>query len=240
MKTWETTQKILVILAHPDDPEFFCGATIAKWVGEGNPVEYLLLTRGEKGINYHFNRDNIDEIIRIRRIEQENAAKVLGVTRIHYFHEPDGYLAANITIRREVVKAIREIKPDIILTCDPTNYYLRDTYINHPDHRAAGQIVIDSVFPAAQNPAFYPDLIINNQLFPHQVKELWLSLPLNGNITMDITKFWGIKLKALHAHQSQIGKQEEFDRRMMERRVQGSTIKNPKFEETFHRIVFRR
>jgi LmbE family N-acetylglucosaminyl deacetylase len=240
MKTWDTPQKILVILAHPDDPEFFCGATIAKWVGEGNSTEYLLLTRGEKGINDHFNLDNIDDIIRIRNKEQENAARVLGVNKISYLNEPDGYLVANLPIRRKVVKAIREIKPDIVISCDPTNYYLRDTYINHPDHRAAGQIVIDSVFPAVQNPAFFPDLIINDHIYPHQLKEVWLSLPLNANIIMDVTEFWGWKMKALHAHKSQIGNPEEFDLRMMERRVKGSSIKKPGFEEVFHRIILRR
>ncbi len=240
MKTWEALQKILVILAHPDDPEFFCGGTIAKWVGEGNIVSYLLLTRGEKGINDHFNPDDINEIIQIRNKEQANAAKVLGVNEIHYLHEPDGYLTASILIRRKVVKAIREIKPDIILSCDPTNYFLRDTYINHPDHRAAGQIVIDSVFPAVQNSSFYPDLIINNNLSPHQLKELWLSLPLSSNTIVDVTGFWAQKLNALHAHKSQIGDPDQFDQRMMERRVQGSSIKTPRFEETYHRIVLRR
>jgi LmbE family N-acetylglucosaminyl deacetylase len=240
MKTWETSQKILVILAHPDDPEFFCGGTIAKWVGEGNLVSYLLLTRGEKGVNDHFNPDDINEIIQIRKKEQENAAKVVGVNEINYLHEPDGYLTANILIRRKVVKSIREMKPDIILTCDPTNYYLRDTYINHPDHRAAGQIVIDSVFPAVQNPVFFPDLIINNNLSPHQLKEVWLSLPLSGNTIVDVTGLWTKKLKALHTHESQIGNPEEFDSRMMERRVPGSSIKKPRFEEIFHRIILRR
>ncbi len=240
MKTWETSQKILVILAHPDDPEFFCGGTIAKWVGEGNLVSYLLLTRGEKGVNDHFNPDDIKEIIQIRKKEQENAAKVVGVNEINYLHEPDGYLTANILIRRKVVKSIREMKPDIILTCDPTNYYLRDTYINHPDHRAAGQIVIDSVFPAVQNPVFFPDLIINNNLSPHQLKEVWLSLPLSGNTIVDVTGLWTKKLKALHTHESQIGNPEEFDSRMMERRVPGSSIKKPRFEEIFHRIILCR
>lgn len=240
MKTWETPQKILVILAHPDDPEFFCGATIAKWTREGNSVEYLLLTRGEKGINEHFNPDNDNEIIQIRKKEQEKAAKILGINEIYYLHEPDGYLTADIPIRRKVVKMIRKIKPDVILTCDPTNYYLRDTYINHPDHRAAGQIVIDSVFPAVQNPAFYPDLIISNHLYPHQLQEVWLSLPLTSNTIIDVTALWSKKIEALHAHRSQIGDLEEFDRRMMERRVPGTSIKKPRFEEAFHRIILRK
>lgn len=239
MKSWKETQNILVILAHPDDPEFFCGATLAKWISEGHQISYLLLTRGEKGINERFNPGSVEEIIKIRKQEQANAANILGIHRIIYLDEPDGYLVSSLYIRRKVVKIIREVRPDIIVTCDPTNYYLRDTYINHPDHRAAGQIVVDSVFPAVQNLAFYPDLIIKDNLFPHKVKEIWLSLPFKPNFTIDITKFWPQKLEALHAHVSQIGEPNEFDLRMLNRRVKGSSLKKPRFEEAFHRIILQ-
>lgn len=240
MKTWDSPKKILVILAHPDDPEFFCGATLAKWHQECNEISYLLLTRGEKGINDHFNPHNIDEIINIRKIEQEKAARVLGVKQITYLTEPDGYLVPALSIRRKVVKVIREVKPDIVVTCDPTNYYMRDTYINHPDHRAAGQIVIDSVFPAVQNPAFYPDLIIKDNLQPHLLCEIWLSLPFKPNIKINVSKYWPIKLQALHAHQSQIGDPREFDLRMLNRRVKESSTRKPVFEEVFHRIILQK
>jgi LmbE family N-acetylglucosaminyl deacetylase len=239
MKTWKETQKILVILAHPDDPEFFCGATLAKWISEGHQISYLLLTRGEKGINEHFNLPNVEDIIRIRKNEQEKAARVLGIQNILYLQEPDGYLVPSLSIRRKVVKAIREVKPNIVVTCDPTNYYMRDTYINHPDHRAAGQIVIDSVFPAVQNPAFYPDLMIKDKLYPHKIREIWLSLPFKPNSKIDVTKYWSKKLEALHAHESQIGEPVEFDLRMLNRRVKGSSPKKPKFEEVFHRIILQ-
>jgi LmbE family N-acetylglucosaminyl deacetylase len=239
MKTWNTFQKILIILAHPDDPEFFCGASIAKWIKEGNLVTYFLLTRGEKGINDHFNPKTSEEIIRIRKKEQEKAAHILGVSEIKYLHQPDGYLIPSLAIRRMIVKGIRQTKPDIVITCDPTNYYMRDTYINHPDHRAAGQIVIDSIFPAVQNPAFYPDLIINDGLLPHRLKEIWLSLPLKPNVRLNVTKFWPKKIEALHAHESQIGNPKEFDSRMLSRRVKGSSLKNPNFEEVFHRIILQ-
>jgi len=239
MKTWDHDQRILVVLAHPDDPEFFCGATIAKWVIEGNHVFYLLLTRGEKGINDFFNPKDIDEIIKIRTQEQENAARILGVDQVQYLHEPDGYLSPDILIRRKVVRVIREVKPNIVVTCDPTNYYLQDTHINHPDHRAAGQITIDSAFPAVQNQAFYSDLAINGHLYPHQIKELWLSLPLKPNIKINVTKYWPKKMEALHAHKSQIGDIKEFDLHMLERRLKGSSKNKPIFEETFHRILLQ-
>jgi LmbE family N-acetylglucosaminyl deacetylase len=234
---WEESKKILVILAHPDDPEFFCGGTIAKWVSEGHEVSYLLLTKGEKGINEHFDPEDIQEIKNIRVLEQKNAAAVLGVQNIKYLDHPDGYLIPSILIRRQVVREIRMINPDIVVSCDPTNYYLRDTYINHPDHRAAGQIVVDSVFPASQNSAFFPDLIIMERLYPHKVKEVWLSLAYRPNAIINITKYWSKKIEALHKHRSQIGDQKKFDQRMLSRRTNDSSAKNPKFEEAFHRII---
>ena len=240
MNIWRESQKILVILAHPDDPDFFCGASIAKWVREGHTISYCLMTRGEKGINDHFHPADVESIKKIRENEQKEAAEILGVGEITYLDQPDGYLIPHIYIRRQVVKIIRTIRPDIVVTCDPTNYYLRDTYINHPDHRAAGQIVIDSVFPAAQNPSFFPDLFISKNLQPHKVKEVWLSLPYKPNVRIDVTKDWAQKINALHAHASQIGDRDAFDKRMLARRIKGTSITNPKYEEFFHRIILQR
>jgi len=237
---WEEPQKILVILAHPDDPEFFCGGTIAKWVSEGHELSYCLLTKGEKGVNEKFNPEDIHAIKKIRVLEQKNAAAVLGVQKIKFLDHPDGYLIPSLLIRRQVVREIRIINPDIVVSCDPTNYYLRDTYINHPDHRAAGQIVVDSVFPAAQNPAFFPDLMIMERLYPHKVKEVWLSLPSKPNVKINVTKYWSKKIEALHEHHSQIGDPKEFDQRMLSRRTIDSSAKKPKFEELFHRIILQR
>jgi len=239
MIKWESPQRILVVLAHPDDPEFFCGATIAKWVKDGHNVSYCLLTRGEKGINEMFHPDDVNEIKKVRELEQKKAAAVLGITDIRYLNQPDGYLIPNLMIRRQVVREIRIAKPDIIVTCDPTNYYLSDIYINHPDHRAAGQIVVDSVFPASQNPAFFPDLMIMGKLYPHKVKEVWLSLPSKPNVKINVTKYWPKKIEALHKHGSQIGDQKKFDQRMLSRRTKDSSAKKPKFEELFHRIILQ-
>jgi LmbE family N-acetylglucosaminyl deacetylase len=234
---WDTPQNILVILAHPDDPEFFCGGTIAKWINEGHQVSYCLLTKGEKGINETFNPEDVNSIKKIRFSEQKRAGAVLGVREIRYLDNPDGYLVPSLIIRRQVVKEIRLSKPDIVISCDPTNYFLRDTYINHPDHRAAGQIVADSVFPAVQNQAFFPDLMIMEKLYPHKVKEVWFSLASKPNVSINVTKYWNKKIAALYEHHSQIGDKKEFDKRMLSRRTKDSTAKKPKFEELFHRIV---
>jgi len=233
---WSNTQSILVILAHPDDPEFFCGASIAQWIKDGHEVSYCLLTKGGKGVNKHFKSGN--GLIRVRLKEQSSAANELGVKNIIYLDYEDGYLMPSMGLRKDIIRVIRTKKPDIIVTCDPTNYYMQGTSINHPDHRAAGQAVIDAVFPAAQNPLFFPELLQEN-LPPHYVKEIWLSLPKEPNITLDVTETWPKKIAALLHHQSQIGDKDQFIEHMLEKRIEGSTPENPCFEEAFYRIIFR-
>ena len=236
MTFWDTNQKILVILAHPDDPEFFCGATIAKWTAEGHKVAYCLLTKGDKGVNDHFSE--VKNIRELRIEEQFNAAKVIGVTDISFLDNEDGYLTPNLELRKEVAGVIRRAKPDIVVTCDPTNYYLRDSYINHPDHRAAGQVVIDAVFPAAQNILFFPELEKELHLEPHHVKEVWISLPKESNIAIDVTDTWSRKLEALTKHASQIGDIDQFYKRMRSRHTEDSSDEAPRYEEVYRRIVF--
>jgi LmbE family N-acetylglucosaminyl deacetylase len=201
MKYWNFQKKILVILAHPDDPEYFCGATIAKWTQEGHNVDYYLFTKGEKGINDNYRITK--NIISKREKEQKFAAEVLGVKSVQYLSYKDGMLVPNLEARKNIVRIIRALRPDIVVTCDPTNYYLNDNYLNHPDHRAAGQIVVDAVFPAPQNELYFPELL-SEQLNPHHIEEVWLSLPKEANITLDVTETWPLKVQALEEHISQI------------------------------------
>ncbi|NMB62435.1 MAG: PIG-L family deacetylase [Chloroflexi bacterium] len=228
---WDRKKKILVILAHPDDPEFFCGATLAKWVGEGHHINYCLLTRGEKGTNDHFTRT--EQIREIRKREQENAAVAIGAKQVFFMDNPDGFLMATLDLRKELVKVMRKQRPDIVISCDPTNYFIHGTSINHPDHRAAGQVTLDAIFPAVQNADFYPDLLEEGYT-PHHVEELWLSLPTHPNISMAVSATWEQKIAALLKHSSQIGDAQEFVKRMHER---GEDVH---YCEEFHRIVIRK
>lgn len=230
---WKNSTKIMVILAHPDDPEFFMGATIARWVSEGHSVTYCLMTNGDKGGD---EKITSEELARIRQIEQKSAANVLGVEAVHFLNYADGYLFPDLEKRKTIVKAIRKEKPDIVVTSDPTNLFPRPGSINHPDHRAAGQIVLDAVFPAVGNAMFFPELM-EEGLLPHSVKELWLSLTNNPNLVFDVTKFWPQKIQALYEHKSQIGEKMKFTERMLSRRAEGSTLENPRFEERFFRNI---
>jgi LmbE family N-acetylglucosaminyl deacetylase len=233
---WEQPQIILVILAHPDDPEFFCGATLARWSRAGHEIHYFLFTCGDKGF------DNVSasaqEICNTRHAEQNAAAAVIGVKTVQFLDLEDGYLYPSIDLRREVVRIIRKVKPDILMTCDPTHLFAGDHYINHPDHRYAGQIVLDAVFPAAGNPFFFPELISEENLQPHRPREVWVSLTSNPTVTLDVTDTWGIKVSALKKHKSQIGDPKEFEERMRARKSERSTEEKDLYEEKFRVIKF--
>ncbi len=234
---WKEPQNILVILAHPDDPEFFCGGTLARWARDGHHIQYYLLTCGDKGRNEHNKDLPGDELCNLRHREECAAAKVLGVEAVHFLDREDGTLIPDIDLRREVVRIIRQLKPDILVTCDPQNLFA--TYgINHPDHRAAGQVVLDAVFPAAGNELFFPELL-REGYSPHMPREVWVSLTNQPNVTIDITATWQVKLEALKEHKSQIGDPVKFEARMRKRHTEDSTEDNPRFEEKFRRIVYK-
>ena len=231
---WENSLKILVILAHPDDPEFFCGATLARWARAGHNIHYLLLTNGNKGGGPEVTPK---ELSTIRQAEQKKAAAVIGARSVKFLNLEDGYLVPNLDIRREMVRAIRREKPDILVTCDPTLLFNWLGRLNHPDHRAAGQAVLDAVFPAAGNDHFFPELL-KEGLLPHTPREVWVSLTGNPTVTLDVTATWPIKMDALRQHKSQIGDQKAFEQRMRSRHSEDSTDEAPRFEEKFRVLKF--
>jgi LmbE family N-acetylglucosaminyl deacetylase len=233
---WEGRQVILVILAHPDDPEFFCGATLARWAKAGHEIHYLLFTRGDKGSN----EPGItpEKLMKIREDEQRAAADILGVNTISYLDKQDGYVSADLETRERIVEYIRKYKPNIIVTCDPANLFTRDGYINHPDHRSVGQQVIDAIFPAVGNRLFYPNLI-DKGLEPCKIDELWLSIPHEANTVIDVTDTWELKLLALTKHVSQIGDGNKMKDRMNQRASLNSINGKKVFEERFRRIKIK-
>jgi len=232
---WETTQKILIVLAHPDDPEFFCGATTARWVRAGHQISYCVLTCGDKGT-----KDltiESDELCSIRQMEQRFAAKVLGVEDVRFLNYPDGYLTPDINLRRDITRVIRTVRPDILVTCDPQTLFTANAGLNHPDHRAAGQATLDAVFPAARDHLNFIELWKDEKLEPYIVREVWVCGTLQPDITLDVTETWEIKIQALFEHKSQIGEPEKLAERMRNRRTADSTAENPRYEEKFRRLI---
>ncbi len=232
---WEKPQKILVILAHPDDPEFFCGATLALWAKAGHSIRYFLLTNGNKGGGPDFTPD---QLVPLRQAEQKKAAALIGAQSVNFLGLEDGYLVPSLDLRREVVRLIRREKPDILVTCDPTLLYSWFGRVNHPDHRAAGQVVLDAVFPAAGNIHFFPELIEKEGLQPHTPSEVWVSLAATPTVTLDVTATWEVKINALKEHKSQIGDLVTFEHRMRSRHTEDSTDVAPRYEEYFRVLKF--
>ncbi|MHB8778415.1 MAG: PIG-L deacetylase family protein [Anaerolineales bacterium] len=235
--TWATPQNILVILAHPDDPEFFCGATLVRWARAGHSITYILLTCGDKGFHPTTHPEMTPEnLCGIRHQEETNAAQVIGANPPLFLDLPDGYLIPSLDLRRDIVREIRRHKPDILVTCDPQNLFA--TYgINHPDHRACGQVVLDAVFPAASSPVYFPELLVQG-FQPHMPKEVWCSLTSQPNTTIDVTETWDSKIKAILEHKSQIQDVDKLIERMKSRRTADSTEENPRYEENFKVVKY--
>jgi LmbE family N-acetylglucosaminyl deacetylase len=210
----EERQRILVVLAHPDDPEFFCGATLAKWARVGKEVRYLVLTCGDKGSD---NPEMTPELLCAdRQIEQRAAAAVIGATQVMFLSYRDGELENTLDVRREIVREIRRYKPQIIVTCDPTTYFRANAYINHTDHRTAGAAALDAVFPAAGNRMYFPELLADG-LEPYAPKEIWMSLTNDPNVWVEVNDTLAIKIAALREHKSQVKDPAALEKRIRER-----------------------
>ena len=209
----QAPEQAMVIMAHPDDPEFFCGGTVALWCAAGAEVSYLILTNGNKGSDDP--EMTPEKLTAIRREEQQAAAEVLGVKRVIYLDEPDGELQPTLDLRQRVVAEIRRYKPHTVIAPDPTRYFYA-TYINHADHRAAGVVAIDAIFPAARNRMYHPELL-GQGLAPHSVKEVCLVGAEFPDRWIDVTEVFETKLNAIRCHVSQVSNNKDWEERVRQR-----------------------
>jgi LmbE family N-acetylglucosaminyl deacetylase len=192
----------LVIVAHPDDAEFHCGATVALWTRRGVAVSYVICTDGSRGIMAMLPRVmDPEELRRTRRLEQEAAASVLGVERVEYLGYPDGELVADMALKRELVAWIRRIKPDVVICQNAVRNYT-DLDSNHPDHLAAGQATIEAIYPAAHSPAYFPDLA-DQGLEPHTIRAIWVMGTAAPNHFVDVSATVEQKVQAIRCHATQ-------------------------------------
>ncbi|MEN8614830.1 PIG-L deacetylase family protein [Dehalogenimonas sp. THU2] len=188
---------VLVIMAHPDDPEFSSGATIARLTREGKRVVYVICTAGDKGTS---DRDMTPaKLVEIRMVEQRAAAAVLGVAEVVFLGYPDQGLEATPDLRKELVRLVRGYRPDLVITHSPYQRYIWW----HRDHRQCGEAVMDAVFPYSRDHLAYPDLLANGYE-PHKVGEVWLAGAEDSNYKSDITSTFTLKLEAIKCHKSQV------------------------------------
>jgi LmbE family N-acetylglucosaminyl deacetylase len=189
----------LVIAAHPDDADFMTGGTVARWAEEGTEIHYVVVTDGSAGSNEPGARR--EELREVRAREQRAAADVLGVKSVTILGFPDGLLEVNAETRRAVTREVRRLRPDVIVAPDPTRFWHRNTYINHVDHRMAGELACCAVMPDAPSRPQFPELL-DEGFEPFEVPRLWLTGD-DADTYVDITGTIDRKLEALACHVSQ-------------------------------------
>ena len=195
------TGPALGIFAHPDDAEIAAGGTMANWVDAGREVHLLVLTNGDRG-----SQDPMldrAELASIRVRETEAAAGVLGLASVRILDVHDGELENTTEVREHVVRRIREVRAETVLSVDPTAVFFRNSYYNHSDHRNAGWIALDSAFPGSGNPHFFPEHL-GEGLGVRDITDVWLGWTNEPNHAEDVTATWSRKIDALAAHDSQL------------------------------------
>ncbi len=229
-------KRVLGVFAHPDDPEFFCGATFARWAAEGAHITFVLATSGDKGSEDP--QMTHQRLIEIREEEERCAAAALGVKEVIFLRYPDGELEPSLELRRDITRLIRMKKPDVVVTCDPTMWYT-DGYVNHPDHRAIGEAVLAAVYPTARDRLNFIELERDEGLETHKTSQLYISGTPNPNKKVDVTDYIETQIRALREHKSQISDMEGMAERMRQwKRDPESPDEAPRHIESFRVITF--
>jgi LmbE family N-acetylglucosaminyl deacetylase len=202
-------ERALVVFAHPDDAEFLCGGTIALWTRDRTAVHYACATDGSAGWNGpDLGRTEIGDI---RAREMHEAAEVLGVREVTFLGFPDGSLESNLDLRRAITREARRVRPDVIVTFDPSMRWAGRSYINHPDHRAVGDAALAVVACDAPTRPQFAELL-DEGLEPVEIPHLWLATEgIEADTVVDVGDTLDVKVKALKAHRSQMENMGELD-----------------------------
>ena len=193
-------ERVLVVTAHPDDLDFGAAGTIAQWTAKGIEVSYCICTNGDQGCE----DPSVPraDMPKIRKREQIEAGKVLGVTNIEFLNHRYGWLTPTIELRKQIVREIRKTKPQRMLIQSPERNWDR-LFSSHPDHMAAGEAAIQAVYPDARNAFAFEELLKDEGLEPWRVREVWVMSHNTTDHFIDITETFDKKLAALNAHISQ-------------------------------------
>lgn len=194
-------ESAMAIVAHPDDIEFSCAGTLARWVKAGARTSYVLCTSGEVGISAVGMTK--EKAAKIREAEQQKAAEITGAEEVIFLREPDGLLQPTLELRKKLVREIRRFRPEVVITGDPTIIWTGNEYINHPDHRAAAAAALDATFPAAGQPNLFEELE-GEGYSAFKPRKVFVTTWTDGDIIVSIDESIDIKIKALRAHESQM------------------------------------
>lgn len=228
--------RVMVVMAHPDDAEFTVAGTVAKWAQEGREVIYVICTDGSRGSNDPGMPP--ERLAPIREAEQRAAAQVLGVKETVFLGYEDGTLQPTLELRRDITRAIRRYRPDIVICSDPTMRY-HDNHLNHPDHRAAADAALDAVFPSASTRWIFPELL-EEGLEPYTVKEVYISGSRSPDLWVDISQTIGLKIAALKKHESQVGDWDDLEEFIKGWNEETGREQGMAYAEAFKRVDLRR
>lgn len=195
----DMVERVLVVVAHPDDIDFGTAGSVAVWTDMGIEVSYCLVTSGDAG--GHDESVSRTEMVEIRQAEQTAAAKVAGVTDLHWLGFADGRVESNLDLRCAISRVIREVRPQRVVSMSPERNYDR-IYASHPDHLATGEATMAAVYPDSRNPFAFPELL-ENGYEPWSVDEVLFVTHGEPNRFTDITDVFDRKLEALKCHVSQ-------------------------------------
>ena len=215
----------MVVVAHADDAEFGCSGTVAKLCAEGWEMVYVMCTDGSKG-----SRDREitgEELARIRREEQINAGKVLGLKDVVFLDYEDSLLQPTLEVRRDIAREIRRYQPDVVICQYPMRTLDGGWGVGHPDHFASGEAALAAVFPSSRDRLTFPELL-QEGLEPHKVKEVWMMF--HGDTAdkfVDVSAYMDTAVDALKQHQTQVS---EEDAEVDMRQWRNSTGKKVGFE----------
>ena len=232
--TEEPFRRGMVIMAHPDDAEWTCSGTVAKWCAEGWEVVYVLCTDGSKGSSDP--EMTSEQLVKIREKEQRDAGEVLGLRDVVFLGYPDAYLEPTLELRKDIAREIRRYKPDVVITGSPARDVERGYYVSHPDHLAAGEAALAAIFPTARDRLTFPELL-EEGLEPHEVREVWIAGGDNADNYVDVEAYMDTAIKALKAHVSQVDPENAGEWFQQGRIRTGAKI-GMAYAEGFKRIPF--
>jgi LmbE family N-acetylglucosaminyl deacetylase len=232
MSVFYVPESAMAIVAHPDDIEYSCAGTLARWARAGTRLAYVICTSGEAG----FNQPGMDlkKAAATREAEQIKAAEIVGTKDVTFLRHADGLLQPTLELRKQLVREIRRFRPEVVVCGDPTIVWAGDAYINHPDHRAAATAALDAAFPAAGQPNLFPELE-EEGLKAHKPRKIYVTGWQQADVFVSIDETIDIKLAALRAHASQMKKRDP-EPRIKEWATNGARGKEMKYAETF-RVV---
>jgi LmbE family N-acetylglucosaminyl deacetylase len=223
---------VMVVTAHPDDPEFGAGGTVAKLVRQGREVTYVIVTNGNKGSG---DRAVVaEQLVRIREGEQRSAARVLGVEHVEFLGYEDGEVEDTRRLRLDITRQIRRWRPDLIITQHPNRTY-SNFFGWHRDHRITAGVVLDCVYPLARDHLSFPELLPEYE--PHKVREVYMVQWEHPRLVVDITDTMNLKLEAVARHASQVGDFPAVEARVRRRAAALGEARGYAYAEGFDQIV---